>query len=58
MGIALAELVPMSLSSLQPPLHAAAEPGHGRKAELPALLQSQVLLTSSEVLPLVQKLQD
>lgn len=56
MGIAMAELVPVSLSSLQPPLHAAAEPGQRREAELPALLQSQVLLTSSEVLPLVQKL--
>lgn len=30
MGIATAELVPMSLSPLRPPLHAAAQPGHGR----------------------------
>lgn len=58
MGMAVAELVPVSLSPLQPPLHAAAQPGHGREAELPALLQNQVLLTSSEVLPLVQKLRD
>lgn len=58
MGITTAEPVAVSLSPLQPPLHAAAEPGHGREAELPALLQNQVLLASSEVLPLVQKLQD
>lgn len=54
MGMARAELVPVSLSPLRPALHAA----FPRPGELPALLQSQVLPTGSEVLPLVQKLQD